>query len=177
MYDNGFKTKEIHLNQEFQFYYKHNTEPQQYGIEVGFSLYTSRFTCYLFQLRHPWERSLCTLSAYTMFNRTVEMFFNLTLALTTGIKLLFFAIRSNAMSLDEVHPKARAILKLFRTSLSRTGKRRCIFLPSKNFHRRTNFFHGSRHVFLKLIVEKRLVINRTRPPRGLPHLGRQYGGR
>lgn len=130
---------------------------------------------YLFQLRHPWERSFCALSTYTMFHWTVKMFLNLTLALTANIKLLFFAVRSNSVSLDKVHPEAGTIVKHSRTSLCRAWKRICTFLPSEIFHRRTNLFYGGRHVFEMLIhvVAKRLVITQPRSP---VVLGRQYGG-
>lgn len=76
--------------------------------------------CYLLQLRHSWERSFGALSAHTMFNWAVKMFFNCTLALSTNIKIPFFISCNDTMRLNEVHFKARTVLKDSRASLCRT---------------------------------------------------------
>ena len=128
--------------------------------------------CYLLQLRHPWERSFCALSAYTMFNRAVKMFFNCTLALATDIKIPFFITCSNTMSFNEVHFEARAIVKDSRASLFRARNRNIAFSLSKCLYRRANFFHGGRHV-LKLDDREGTGEESTQTSTAP---GRQYGG-
>lgn len=119
--------------------------------------------CYLLQLRHTWEMSFRTLSTDTMFNRTVKMFLDFTLA--SDIEVLFFIICSHAMSFNQVHFQARTVVKYSRATLCRTRNWSIAFSLQKCFYRRTNFFYSSRHVkFWKLTTARALVESQPRPP-------------
>ena len=82
-----------------------------------------------------------------MFYWAVKMFFNCTLSpAASNISTFFFVIRSIAMSLNKVHSEAWTIVKYSRASWCRTRNGRFAFSLCKCFYRRTNLFHGGRHV-------------------------------
>lgn len=101
---------------------------------------------YLLQLWHTRKRSFCPLSSHTVLHWAIIMFFNCSLVLPTNITSSFFIIRSDAMSFNKVHSEAWTIMKNPRTSGCRTLKRSFAFSLCKCLYRRTNLFHGGRHV-------------------------------
>ena len=101
---------------------------------------------YLLQLRHAWERAFSPLSTHAVFNRAVVMFFNCTFAPATNKNIFLLFIYSDTVGFNEVHSKARSILKDSRATMRWTRKRHTAFLLNKCFHRWANLLHAGRSI-------------------------------